>query len=168
MDSVFLFFETHPNPGEIPGDVAVQMRRTAWDRIYDRNSGTITQLKNAGGLRLIRKKAVADSIAAYDLLWMRSEFWRDGYIYNQRQCYSFIEKIITAQSSLALFRDTARSYGRQRQLASIKINPEYLNEYLNFLYRLKGWVAQDRDHYENVKASAERLLALVKKEYHLN
>jgi hypothetical protein len=36
------------------------------DFIY--NDGTIQQLKNSGGLRLIRNKAVADSILKYDLI----------------------------------------------------------------------------------------------------
>jgi hypothetical protein len=34
-----------------------------------RNTATISQLKNSGGLRLVRNKIIADSIANYDMRW---------------------------------------------------------------------------------------------------
>src|SRR5215831_5656996 len=60
IDSVFMFFEANPNAGEVPGFVIKEMRRTLWDRRYRRNSTTMDQLKNAGGLRLIRNADVRD------------------------------------------------------------------------------------------------------------
>ena len=56
IDSVFLFFERNPDVTKIPGKVFRHIQRTVWDRHYRRNSTTIDQLKNAGGMRLIRKK----------------------------------------------------------------------------------------------------------------
>ena len=35
-------------------------------RNFFQNSGTLDQLKNSGGLRLIRNRAIVDSIEAYD------------------------------------------------------------------------------------------------------
>src|SRR5260221_2934179 len=80
IDSVFLFFEQNPAVKILPGIIFRNIRRTTWDRIYRRNSTTIDQLKNAGGMRLIQKKNVADSIAAYDLQWQRAEYWRETYL----------------------------------------------------------------------------------------
>ena len=108
IDSVFLFFEEHPDVIKIPGKVYRQMRRTLWDRHYRRNSTTIDQLKNAGGMRLIQKKNIADSIAAYDLQWVRAEFWREAYIANQEKGKGFIEKIVNAGDLLPEFRNYSR------------------------------------------------------------
>src|SRR5436305_7184754 len=52
VDSVYTYFETHPNAASVSGICYRNIRRTNWDRHYRRNSGTIDQLKNAGGLRL--------------------------------------------------------------------------------------------------------------------
>src|SRR5687767_8558809 len=58
IDSIFTFFEHNPDASVVPGTVVRQMRRSTWDRHYRRNSTTMDQLKNSGGLRLIRKKNV--------------------------------------------------------------------------------------------------------------
>jgi hypothetical protein len=80
IDSIFLYFKANPDAKLIPGQVYRYMARSNWDRHYRRNSTTIDQLKNAGGLRLVRKKNVADSIAALDLQWTRMDFYREAYI----------------------------------------------------------------------------------------
>ena len=49
IDSVFLFFESHAEPKTIPFNIYRNIMRTSWDRVYTRNTGTINQLKNAGG-----------------------------------------------------------------------------------------------------------------------
>ena len=168
VDSVFLFFESHKDPNEIPGYVAAQIKRTAWDRQYDRSSGTINQLKNAGGMRLIRNKEVADSIAAYDLLWERADFWKQGYISLQNINYMLGEKILSPDNLLPVYRSNTTNLGPSlRQLSSVKINNTYLDEYLNFLWRQKTWTKQDYDFYKNMNESAVRLIELIKKEYHL-
>jgi hypothetical protein len=88
IHSVFSYFESHRDPKFIPGYVFRNINRTGWDRSYQRNTITINQLKNAGGMRMIRKKVVADSIAAYDLLWERLEFYREAYTTHQQIVYS--------------------------------------------------------------------------------
>jgi len=173
IDSVFLFFESHKDPQEVPGYIVAQIRRTSWDRIYDRSSGTINQLKNAGGLRLIKNRQVADSIAAYDLLWERSDFWKQGYISLQNTNNAFQEKILNAYDVLPFYRNSPIGSGTPglgpslRQLTSIKINTTNLNEYLNFLWVQKSWINQDYEFYQNMMGSAARLVVLIKKEYHL-
>ena len=172
IDSVFDFFQLHQEPQEIPGYMVVVMKRTAWDRIYDRSSGTINQLKNAGALRLIKNKEVTDSIAAYDLLWERDNFWKQGYISLQQINYSLMEKIFDPYDLLLIYKTTAVGSGVSsapllRQLASVKINTASLRELLNFLARQKSFTIQDYQFYKSMNESATRLIALIKKEYHL-
>src|SRR5258705_8694320 len=66
IDSVFIFFNANPHIEKINGLLFKTIRRTNYDSRFIRNNITIDQLKNAGGMRLIRKKEVADSISSYD------------------------------------------------------------------------------------------------------
>src|SRR5688572_2131795 len=109
IDSIFLFFETKTDVKIVPGYVLSYMRRSTWDRHYRRNSTTIDQLKNAGGLRLIRKKIVRDSIAAYDLQWQRAEFWKERYMDFQNKGLDLVQKIINAKDFLPQYRVLQRS-----------------------------------------------------------
>jgi hypothetical protein len=170
IDSVFLFYEMNPAVVKIPGKVYRHMQRTLWDRHYRRNSTTIDQLKNAGGMRLIQKKIIADSIAAYDLQWIRAEFLREAYITNQEKGKECIGKIINANDLLPKFRNNSTGKSLAAEITdslTIRINPAYMNEYLNFLNWQKTTTIQDKQGYQAIEQSAERLIDLIKKEYHL-
>ena len=104
IDSVFLFFENNPDVSSINGIVHRQILRTNWDRLYRRNTTTIDQLKYAGGMRLIRKKNVADSIAAYDLQWIRADFWKEAYVNQQEKEKTSISQLMEASDLLEAYR----------------------------------------------------------------
>ena len=171
IDSVFLYFQTNPNTDIVPGSVLRFMRRSSWDRHYRRNTTTIDQLKNAGGLRLIRKNHIADSIAAYDLLWQRAEFWREGYITLQEKGKDLTHKIVNANELLAYYR-LQPMFTVDRNIVDtikgVKINKTHLNEFLNFLSDQKITTSQDKQGYQDIEKTAERLITLIKKEYSLN
>jgi hypothetical protein len=170
IDSVFLFFEMNPHVTKIPGAVYRQMQRTTWDRSYTRNSTTIDQLRNAGGMRLIRKKIVADSIAAYDLQWQRAEYWREGYIRRQETGREYLVNITDVKELLPVFRNhkqlTSLSPAVTDSL-TISINRTKLNDYLNFLFIQKITTGQDKQSYRALERSAEQLIEVIKNEYHL-
>ena len=169
IDSFFLFFESHPDANVIPGNVLRYMRRTLWDRHYRRNTTTMDQLKNAGGFRLIRKKNIADSIAAYDLQWQRAEFWREGYVTLQEKGKDLVQKIIAAQTLLSKYRLQPSFMNQSDTVDSLNVpvNKEYLNEFFNFLANQKISTSQDKAGYQAIEQSAERLMALIKEEYNL-
>ena len=170
IDSVFLYFEMNPNVVKVPGAVYRQMQRTTWDRAYKRNSTTIDQLRNAGGMRLIRKKIVADSIAAYDLQWQRAEYWREGYVRHQETGREYLANIFDPQKLLAAFRKSPGVSGLSPDITdslTININRARLSDYLNFLFIQKVTTAQDKRGYQVLEKSAERLIELIKKEYYL-
>ena len=170
IDSVFLFFEFNPHVTTIPGHVFRHMYRTLWDRHYRRNSTTIDQLKNAGGMRLIRKKNVADSIAAYDLQWQRAEFWREAYTTNFSKGKDLLHKIFNANDLLSSYRMNNEASTLRANITdhlTVRINQEDLNEYLNFLHDQKITTGQDKRAYQLLEKTAERLIELVQKEYHL-
>lgn len=170
IDSVYLFFELNLDAKIIPGPVYRQMYRTIWDRHYRRNSTTNDQLRNAGGMRLVRKKNVADSIAAYDLQWQRAEFWREAYITRQEKLMDLLHKIFNSGDLLSQYRHLSSTFTLSAIITDsmkIRIYPVYLNEYLNFIFDQKITTNQDKRAYQTLEKSAERLIELIKKEYRL-
>ncbi len=121
-------------------------------------------------MRLIRKKTVADSIAAYDLQWQRAEYWREGYIRNQETGREYLVNIIDAQNLLAAFRNHHQLTSLPPAITdslTVSINRTRLNDYLNFLFIQKISTGQDKRGYQALEKSAELLIELLKKEYHL-
>ncbi|HEU4861307.1 MAG TPA: hypothetical protein VFT15_15790 [Chitinophagaceae bacterium] len=170
IDSVFLFFKDNKNAGRIPGFIYSNMRRTLWDRHYRRNSTTIDQLKNAGGMRLIRNKKIADSIAAYDLAWLRAEFWRERYMTRQVEGQHLINKILDANDLVNSYYENIVPSNLPRSVTdtlNVRLNRDELNEYLNFLHDQKTSTKQDKMSYQSIELRAERLIELIKNEYHL-
>ena len=170
IDSVFSFFELNPRAEAVPGVVVHQMYRTNWDKHYRRNSTTIDQLRNAGGMRLIRKKNVADSIAAYDFQWQRAEYWREAYIIMQQKAMNLLHQIFNAVDLVPLYK--SQNTGSplippNAYSLNIRIYSAPLNEYLNFLYDQKITTRQDTRAYMALKRSAEKLIELIKKEYNI-
>ena len=168
IDSLFLFFQSYPDAEIVSGSIVRQMRRTLFDRHYRRNSVTIDQLKNAGGLRLIRRKSVADSIAAYDLQWQRAEFWREGYITLQEKGKDLLHKILPADKMLFIYLKGGNFQDwKLIDNIQVKLNKAHLNEFLNFMGNQKTYTKQDKEAYEQIEQSAERLIVLIKNEYKL-
>jgi hypothetical protein len=169
IDSVFLVFENNPNATSINGSVHRQILRTNWDRLYRRNTTTIDQLKNAGGMRLVRKKNVADSIAAYDLKWIRAEFWKEAYVHQQEKEKTSISQLMEASDLLQAYRTNPDPLHMPKMDDSktIRINRAVLNQFLNELTLQKIITSQDIKAYRVLETSAENLIRLIKNEYHL-
>ncbi len=165
IDSVFTFFENKPLPNEIPGYVVVQMARTTYDQLIDRNKSTIDQMKNSGNLRLISKQNIADSLAEYDLLWERASLWREMYLKRQDENIAYQNKIVSGSDRLRFYSKATDL--TIREAPSIKIHSAYLDEYYNYLNRQRGTTTNDIKIYKMIYDCAIKLIDLINKEYHL-
>ena len=168
IDTVFRFFESNAEPNTIPLNIDRNIRRAWWDRVYVRNTGTINQLKNAGGLRLIRKTDVRDSLATYDWLWERLDYYKEVYYTGQQTEAGLMEKMLNAHDLIKSYRlsNEARTLFSSLSTSSvIRINSAYLDEYLNFLDRQKITTTQDEQFHKRLEAKAVLLIKLIKKEY---
>ena len=78
-------------------------RKFYGSRNFYQNSGTLDQLKNSGGLRLIRNRAIVDSIEAYDQqvrrMKARDDFESEAFSYNNK----ISEKLFEAKSVIKIF-----------------------------------------------------------------
>jgi hypothetical protein len=127
---------------------------------------TSSQLKNSGGMRLIRKKTVADSLTKYwngievtNNSWERAQISRFesrkiGYkifgFFHEFYIRRYIDSSFTVDSSL------------------LDDSPLLLGEYINNVYKFAdGCRAEFYPQLKQQLKLAEYLIGLIKKEYHL-
>ena len=137
---------------------------------FYQNSGTLDQLKNAGGLRLIRKRNVVDSIQAYDQQIKRMAL-RDLYETEEmRYAFRLSHKMIDGVMISNMYADTNYYYNnrlRTGESKTIPFNAQYAGEYLNSLASFRFVVLNNMWLQENIRKKAEDLLILIKDEYNL-
>jgi len=170
IDSVFQFFKEQPDAKTISGKLFRAIRRTNFDARFIRNVITINQLKNAGGMRLVRNREVSDSISSYDQRCEVTTLYNDFYTVNSQVGNRQFEKLFNATDLLPLYIANT-SPGIVANIPDsliIRINTTELNEQLNFMMLEKSYARQEIGRYEELRGRAERLINLIKKEYNLN
>jgi hypothetical protein len=168
IDSVFIFFNEHPDAKTISGQLFRTIRRTNFDARFIRNVITINQLKNAGGMRLVRDKQIADSISSYDQRCEVTVLYNDFYIENSLVGNRQFEKLFNAADLLPLYiaNKSGAIIANIPDSLIIRINTMDLNEELNFMMLEKAYARQEIGRYIEIKERAIRLMELIKKEYH--
>ena len=137
---------------------------------FYQNSGTLDQLKNAGGLRLIRRRIVVDSIQAYDQqikrMVQRDLFELDEMRYAVRLSYKLVDGVMVSniRTDTTYFNNNSLRTNMSKQ---VTLNSQYVSEYLNNLIFFRFIVMNNLLLQENIKKKGEDLLMLLKKEYHL-
>ena len=131
-------------------------------------SGTLDQLKNSGGLRLIRKRNVVDSIQAYDQqikrMVVRDLYETEEMRYTYRLAFKFIDGMLLNK----IHADTMYfNTGHQDMPESLTINTQYISEYLNSLASFRYVFNANMRLQDYITRKGADLLALLKKEYHL-
>jgi len=133
------------------------------------HDGTILQLKNSGGLRLVRYKATADSISIYDnetikrILNQQEIEWR----YRNDILALHIGKIFSAFVWNEMVDDTAGIIRPPGNPPLISSDPRLLNDFIVQVITLKTAYRITNGYIEKAIIAAERLITFLKKEYHL-
>ena len=169
IDTVFMFFHTHPEAKTISGNLYKAFRRSWFDQQFTRNTITINQLKNAGGMRLIRNKQLADSISVYDFNCANYDLYNEYYIINGQLANRYIEKLTNVTDLLPFFIANSSEGMRDNIPDSIviRINTGSLNEQLSFMMLQKVMARQEINRFKDLRDRAIRLMDLIKKEYRL-
>ncbi|HMJ46946.1 MAG TPA: hypothetical protein VK498_06425 [Ferruginibacter sp.] len=170
IDTVFTFFITHPGSATIPGHLFKTIRKTNYDYRVTRNTITINQLKNAGGMRLVRNREVADSISSYDLRFENVNLYFDYYATNSLIGARQFEKLFNALDLLPLYltNTSPAIVDNIPDSLVIRINTEGMNEVLNFMMQEKAYAYQELNRYQDLRQRAIRLMELIRKEYNMD
>jgi hypothetical protein len=134
---------------------------------FSPSDGTMLQLKNSGGLRLIRKRAATDSIVKYDAVirsLLRLDEQEQEIINIQRE----IAPKIFNGNELSKFSDADNNPVRLDH--SPPLTPGYKSSLNEFNYRLVSVKNVNKGYRREAKKllkQATNLLSTLKKEYHL-
>ena len=132
------------------------------------NDGTMQQLKNSGALRLIRNRAVVDSIAKYDIN-VRNILGQYGVEENQIEHYrTAAAKIFDALVFDSMIDENAAVVNPPSDNASFQsFTKRELSEWNYRIYGLNGINKANRRDLRLLLHQANNLLEILKKEYHL-
>jgi hypothetical protein len=132
------------------------------------NDGTIQQLKNSGAFRLVRKRAVVDSISKYDIS-VRNLLGQYAVEENQIEHYrSAATKIFDARIFNEMMDENAAVKSVPEQGLQLQLyNNRELYEWNYRLYGLNGINKANRRDLRLLLKQAENLLTILRKEYHL-
>lgn len=142
------------------------------DFIY--TDATIQQLKNSGGFRLIENKPVIDSIMKYDAAVKRALINEQTLLENHKLIMQANNEFLNYR---AISKQIEKAYVPGKDFSELKFekfdfllthDPIVENQYYNKLvsYKEVMWIVKN-ENYRPLKEQAKRLIAFLKKEYHL-
>jgi hypothetical protein len=146
-----------------------------WGRVFSlrgfffSSDGTMQQLKNSGGLRLISNKYIADKIISYDVLYrdiQRQQDLEEEQLTHYRIMAGsiFDAAVFTRMTNLKSPTVIERPAGNPQLLDG---SPDKLNALANSLNYWTVGSSRLRHLLEQLREKAEELIGLIKKEYHL-
>ena len=156
------------NPKDFPTkDLYYNAAQVTRSGLFTPSDGTLQQLKNAGGLRLIRNRAVTDSITAYDA-WSRrlvafnereQRFFDDYRNMAHRFFDGFVLRSMLDKNNVIVKPD------KDPQVFSF--SQADLREFNYKIYMLVGYNKGVQETSRQLLQKATDLLILLKKEYYL-
>ena len=132
--------------------------------------GTISQLKNSGGLRLIRNRAAADSIIRYDIITERAEDQFEGVDYSGKKLLDASVKIFDGEcvldyNSSSNYREILSS---NKKFALLTNDEKVIKEYANLAKFKKDVIINYIRQLTSLQSRIPGIIQFLKKEYHLN
>ena len=137
------------------------------DTRFTANDGTLLQLKNSGGLRLIRNRAVADSIAHYDVSIRNLEKLGEQEMQVAPEYRMIAKRVFNSLVFDRMLDENNIAHRPDDNPALLAFSKQDLTD-LNFaLYTVKIVVKGMRRDSRKLLQQANNLLATINKEYHL-
>jgi len=129
------------------------------------NDRTFQQLKNAGGLRLIRKRAVSDSIIYYDQELRRLLYLSETETQMKHDNRKIAYKIFRWDAEGKT--DSSSNQNRYNHLSLLSEDPVLLNEFCGDVKHIQQLDDGLLFYERRIEKNATDLIGLIKNEYHL-
>jgi hypothetical protein len=131
------------------------------------NDRTIVQLRNAGGMRLIKNKAVSDSMVGYYRTIEIIQFLSENAITNKNSLSEKYMPLLNADDFSKIIDSTSRIINPSEILHLRKVDPDIINSCLIEVDRIKAISGTLADGMHRLKEKAVRIKEFIKNEYHL-
>jgi hypothetical protein len=131
------------------------------------NDRTIVQLRNAGGMRLIKNKRVSDSMVSYYRTTEIIQFIYQEGILNRRVLRQTYMPLINANDFSRIIDTTNAIINVPDVIYLRKADPDIINDCLIEIDRIRSLNLALAQRIELLKEEAGRIKDFIKKEYHL-
>jgi hypothetical protein len=170
-DSIFLLFSSPDVNNRLKHIYYYGRMFSATYHIFNMTDGTLTQLKNAGGFRLINRRSIVDSILSYNNLYQ--QFKEDEDLYYSRQLEDY-RAIMTKVFDVNIFNTMISEETGKIMMPSgnpplFNTSKELINELLMRVHLgRRNTINIIKNDLSKLETKAGVLIELIKKEYHLN
>jgi hypothetical protein len=131
------------------------------------NDRTIIQLRNAGGMRLIKNKSVSDSMVGYYRTAETIQFLTEDALISKRFLREKYMPLLNAADFFKVIDSTTTIVNVPETLYLRKADPEIINECLIEIDRIKTINLTLARRIQFLKEKAGRIKEFIKREYHL-
>ena len=131
------------------------------------NDRTIVQLRNAGGMRLIKNKGVSDSMVAYYRTIEIIQFISQEGLIHRRALRQTYMPLLNAKDFSKVIDSINVIINVPDSLYLRKANPDIINDCLMEIDRIKSLNLALAKRIELLREEAGRIKDFIKKEYHL-
>ena len=135
--------------------------------IFTYNDRTIQQLKNSGNMRLIRKQAVTDAIVLYDALVRDLGITEDRENTYMLQCLPHLYRIFDGRVMDMMIDSLSAIHEPPSNVTLLTAAMVTLPDFNGSLHSMKSSNIVLQNKMKGLIAEGEKLLNIIKKEYHL-
>ncbi len=139
----------------------------SWINVFTRYDNTITQLKNAGGFSVIRKKAVIDSISDLNILYDGVMINSNFYIQRWQRLDEFAMQLIVLPEGSGDIHDSMYTGYPHHTEMFTRYDRPLLQQLYSFIRFEKSDIEVNMYFEIQYRDKAARLIELIKKEYDL-
>jgi hypothetical protein len=166
LNNIFACFDSIEKDSKLTGCLVTIIKSSSSNRNTNFTDGTLQQLKNAGGFRLL-SKSDKDSIASYDRA-VRAFQNFESTIFQQRQdiVRDIFVKLINFRAEPTLYPDSLANYGKSPLLYST--DKGLVNEYFNDLLLYRRAIGTQVSQLDKLSKRAAHLIKYFDNKYELS
>lgn len=156
-----------PNKENTAGEIYYFLRVIHRSDVFSVNDRTIVQLRNAGGMRLVSKKAVADSMVSYYKQVDNIRFIYEEQTEFRRSLRPHFPKILDGKDYAYVIDEENKVVRSPKPLKLRSTDPETINTCILILHNIKGINLGIRMRLLQLSEKAKRIKEFIKDTYHL-
>ena len=167
-----LLYQTKFSDDDIDSIYLISTKITATLIAPNFSTGTIDQLKNAGGYRLIKNQEIVRKISDYDR-WKNTinlqvdvilQHWVNAHKFQNGLLHMTTIEMPEKLNQIILNKDELNKIAKLTGSKFLNSAPKAFHEYANYIWVLKGYVSYFEIMIKMQQQNASELLKLIKKE----
>jgi len=166
MNDSLIWYLNTPDPNQHGQRIYFLARHLTRTFNFFPSDGTIKQLKNSGGFRLIKNQQASDSIMSYDLAIERALLTQNRQENELNEIRPLMGRLMNANILQTMIDgEIIRPPAGNPPLRTV--NNDFILDFIYAVHQLNGSDAVNRSRLQALKERATGIIIFLKKEYHL-